>query len=227
MEHKYFIAVYTNEVKDYCDEEFFDNLYSLSGGEPVFVLDNTIEINYYNKLNAYFTERKFNNFRIDHLDIPEYPKESQFQRNVCSSVNSLRKMYLKDTDLPYFLIIESDVIPPIDLLEKFENTIVQLDTAQPDWGIAGGLYYQGFHNYDFDSTLTSLEKTHHCLSGCTVYKREVIEKYPFRYDPENLAPFPDALISYDAGKQFTLWNDHRIKCEHLHNQHGLRISKNL
>ena len=176
MEKNYFIAVYTNEVKDYCDAKFFDNLHSISRGQPAYVIDNTIEITYYNKLKDYFIENRYDNFRIHHLDIPEHPKESQFQRNVCNSVNNLRDIFLKNSVLPYFLIVESDVISPPDLLERFENSIGQLDISVPDWGIVGGLYYQGFHNYDFDTQSTFLEKTNHCLSGCTVYKRELIEK---------------------------------------------------
>jgi len=226
MENKFFIAVYTNEVKDYCDAEFFGNLHSISGGEPVFIIDNTINPIYCKKLRNRFVESGCDNFRIHHLYVPEHPKESQFQRNVCLSVNMLRDIYLNEFLLPYFLIIESDVIPPPDLLHKFEHAIRQLDKTEPHWGIIGALYYPGFHNYDFDTRITFLEKTNHCLSGCTVYKRELIEKYHFRFDPHNLGPFPDAFISYDSGTAYSLWNDHRIKCEHLH-INGVRISKNL
>jgi hypothetical protein len=224
-ENKYFIAVYTNIVKDYCEEQFFSNLFIISRGEPVFVIDNTLGDSYYNKLQWVFRERGYDNFSVFHLAVPEHPKESQFQRNVCDSVNFLRDMFLQQTNLPYFLIVESDVVSPADLLDRFEESTSRLNIQNPGWGIIGGLYYQGFHNYDFDSTQTSLERTGHCLSGCTLYKRELIEKYPFRYDPGNLGSFPDALISYDSGAAYSLWNEHRIKCDHLHNPvNGLRVS---
>ena len=226
MSNKFFIAVYTNEVKDYCDIVFFENLFLLSRGEPVFVADNTIEARYSEKLQAHFSERQYVNFTIEHLAIPEQPKESQFQRNVCDSANFLRDIYLNHFSAPYFLVIESDVLPPHGLLEMFDNAIMELDTTVTDWGIIGGIYYPGFHNYDFNSDAGFLERTNHCLSGCTVYKRELIEKYSFRYDPENLGPFPDALISIDAGQEYSLWNDHRIRCEHLH-VNGVRMSKAL
>jgi len=224
MENNYFIAVYTNEVKDYCDEQFFNNLHIVSRDQPVFVVDNTRGKSYFNKLKNLFSEKGYTNFWLQHIDIPEEPKQSQFQRNVCESVNQLRYIYLNQTQLPYFLIIETDVYSPVDLLEKFKRSINQLDREEPTWGILGGLYYQGFHNYNFDSSQTMLERTYHCLSGCTVYKRAVIEKYPFRYDPANLGPFPDAHISNDAGTEFSLWNDHQIRCDHLHNPiNGLRV----
>ena len=223
MSNKYFIAVYTNEVNDYCDEVFFDNLFCVSHGEQVQVIDNSIGDTYYVKLQNLFVQKGYDNFCINHLHVPEQPKESQFQRNVCDSVNNLRERFLRETGLPYFLILESDVVSPTDLLDKFEKSIGVLDIRNPDWGIIGGLYYQGFHNYDFDDRATSLERTHHCLSGCTIYKRELIEKYPFRYNPDDLGAFPDALISQDSGKEFSLWNEHKIKCEHVHNiLNGLR-----
>ena len=226
MRNKFFIVVYTNEVKDYCDTIFFENLFLVSEGEPVFVVDNTIGEGYYNKLQSHFLERQYNNFRIEHLHVPEQPKESQFQRNVCDSVNLLREAYLDQDSFPYFLIIESDVVSPPGLLEKFERAIAELDAAGINWGMIGAIYYPGFHNYEFQSDATFLENTHHCLSGCTVYKRELIKKYSFRHDPQNLGPFPDALISYDANREYTLWNDHRIRCEHLH-VNGVRLSRSL
>jgi len=226
MKHKFFTAVYTNEVKDYCDIPFFENLFLITGDAPVLIADNTGGTGYHNKLQKHFSDRRYNNFRIEHLNILEYPKQSQFQRNVCESVNFLRNIYLSNSSHPYFLIIESDVIPPKDLLEQFESAISELDLTEPGWGIVGAIYYRGFHNYDFDTRDTFLEGTNHCLSGCTVYKRELIRKYPFRYDPENLGPFPDAFICYDAGGEFTFWNDHRIKCDHLH-INGARMSRSL
>ena len=226
MRDKFFTAVYTNGVKDYCDIPFFENLFLLTGDAPVYIADNTFGTGYYNKLEKHFSERRYHNFRIEHLNIPEFPKQSQFQRNVCESVNFLRDIYLNSFANPYFLIIESDVIPPQGLLDKFDYAIRELDRTEPGWGIVGAIYYRGFHNYDFDICNTFLERTNHCLSGCTVYKRELICKYPFRYDPENLGPFPDAFICYDAGSEFTFWNDHRIKCDHVH-INGIRMSRSL
>lgn len=223
--HPYFIAVYTNQVKDYCDEEFFSNLHTVSRGAPVHVVDNTSGHAYYQVLNQLFRKNGYDNFHLLHLDVPEQPAKSCFQRSVCDSVNHLRNIYLQQTNLPYFLIVESDVIPPADLLDKLDNSMARLNNYDTDWGIIGGLYYAGFHHYDFDTRSTSLEKINHCLSGCTVYKRSLIEKFPFRYNPADLGPFPDAFICYDAGQEYSFYNEHQIRCEHLHNTlNGLRVS---
>ena len=217
----YFIAVYTNEVKDYCDELFFSNLLALKGKNYLGIVDNTIKAGYDKKLRKLAPTAA-----IKKLMVPKEPKISQFQRNVCESVNALRDDFLA-LDKPYFLTIESDVIPPVTLLESFDKSIEQLNltdtVAVKKWGALGALYYGGLH----DPELEGLHRTHHVLSGCTVYRRELIEKYPFRYDPDLLGAFPDALICHDAGKEYTFWNNHDIVCSHEHTAHGTRISKAL
>lgn len=216
MESKsnYFIAVYTNECKDYCDEKFFKRLGEIKQ-DPPYIIDNSTSLEYIDRLKKLAPWG-----HVKHINVPQEPVISRFQRNVTTSVNYLRDLFL-ETDKPYFLIIESDVLPPIGLLSIFNKAVANL--RNENWGILGGLYYDGFHDYN----LRLLNKTHHVLSGCTLYKREVIEKYPFRYDETNLGAFPDALISHDAGKEYSLWNDHDIQCQHLHTKHGTRMSKSL
>jgi len=225
--NKFFICSYTNKCKDYCDKQFLDRIKELKGSNPFTIVDNTERIEYVRRLRALAPWAS-----IHKVMTPTKPKNSRFQRNVTESVNYLRELFLA-SNLPYFLIIESDVIPPKDLLERLKKAIEHLNLRQSGviingesriylnpWGIIGGLYYKGFHNYE----LEGIKQTHHVLSGCTVYKRELIEKIPFRYDPENLGPFPDALISADSGKEYSLWNDHDIICDHLHAENGTRMS---
>lgn len=211
MENKYFIAVYTNEVKDYCEEEFFERVFEISKGViPVCVIDNSLDSRYTNRLNEINKNRS--NFHIAHLDISEEPKRTQFLRNVSESVLHLRSIFLSG-DYTYFIILESDVIPPKDLLDRFDKDIPLLDIISPTWGALGGIYYKGFHDYD----LGGLHQIHHVLSGCTLYKRDLIKKYPFRWSKENLGAFPDAWICKDAEKEYTFYNDHEIVCDHLFN----------
>lgn len=214
----YLIGIYTNEVKDYCDKDFIDNVYKLSQGRDVVLIDNSQSLRYYNRLLQLTDE--YDNFTVHHIEVPYDPKATLFHRNVTTSVLFLRDLFLKG-NYDYLFIIESDVFPPEDVIAKFEDSIKQIDDK--NLGILGGLYYVGFHNYK----LKGLQKTHHVLSGCTIYKRELIEKYPFRYDEKDLGPFPDAWICFDAGKEYSLWNNHDIICEHRHNVNGTRYSKPL
>lgn len=212
----YFIAIYTNIIKDYCDEKFFSRIYELSCGNPVHIVDNSYGTEYYDKLVKICP---YDNFKIYHIDVPIKPSQSRGQRNIEQSANFLRDIYLK-TDIPIFLVVESDVIPPVDLLDRFDNTVLPDDA-----GMLGALYYNG-HGFH-DLKLTGLQKKPHVLSGCTSYKRKLIEKYKFRYDEKELNSFPDALISRDSNKEFGLYDNHDIRCEHLHAKNGSRYSRNL
>lgn len=229
-ENDYFIAVYTNSVKDYCDEQFFQRILGLKGKNYLGIVDNSKGDKYMKRLRTLAPTAA-----IRHLDIDHNPRNSLFQRNVCESVNVLREDFLR-LNKDYFLIIESDVLPPVDLLPMLDKSIKYLDQLIPSiivegenrdyqgpWGSIGARYYEGFHDYE----LKGIHRTDHTLSGCTVYKRELIEKYPFRYNPESLAQFPDYWICHDSGYEYSLWNDHDIQCEHLHTKHGSRMSKSL
>jgi hypothetical protein len=219
-QNRFFICTYTARCKDYCDEKVFSQIYRLSNGSPVHVVDNSEGNDYTEELAAMFEH--YDNFHLYYLEVDELPKETRFHRSVAESVSFLRERFLK-TDLPYFLIIESDVLPPLDLLTRLEKSIERVEQTDPDWGAIGALYYNGFHDF---SKKSGLYKTHHTLSGCTVYNRKAIEKIPFRWSPDNLVPFPDAWWSYDAGQDFGLYNDHSIICRHLTNpETGTRYSR--
>lgn len=218
---KFFICTYTNRVKDYCDTEFYDNLHKLSKGHPIFIVDNTIDAGEYAGRIELLTKH-YANFSVNHLTVPKEPAESQFQRNVAESVNLCRDNFLR-SNCDHMIIVESDVLPPHDLLDKFEESALFLEGEK--WGIVGGIYYMGFHDYN----LQGIVSTHHVLSGCTMYNKELIKETPFRYHPDILGAFPDAWISGDAGnKGYKLWNNHDIICEHLSNPNtGNRYSGSL
>ncbi len=214
---KFFLAVYTNVVKDYVDTEFFSNLYKLSRGNPVVIVDNTLNGTYTDRIET--LTHAYPNFHVNWIMVPREPRVSQFQRNVTESVNFLRDEFLK-SDCDHMLIVESDVLPPIDVLDRLEESVTHLDQfAGSEWAIIGGLYYAGFHSYE----LTGLHQTHHCLSGCTLYNRSFLRDNPFRWNESNIGAFPDAWSSIDAqDKGFTIWNNHNIHCEHIEISRGNR-----
>lgn len=221
----FFIAIYTNEVKDYCHDRFFNNVKLLSKENQVNIIDNTkgdpaVDTNhYFHRISDTFQDHY--NVKITHLKIDQEPKKTLFHRNVAESVEYLRRAFL-NSDKKYFFIIESDVEPPVNVIEQLTKSINDLKDEK--WGGIGGLYYEGFHKFDEKE---GLSKECHVLSGCTVYSREMLQNYPFRYDENDLVPFPDALICYDAGKEYSFWNNNDIVCNHLHTPQGTRASKLL
>lgn len=216
---KIFLLVsYTCDRKSYCDKEFIENLEALAGDNPVLLVDNSSDDGtYFEKLKTLVTKAE-----VIRKSVPANPSNTRFQRSVADSVNYCRERFL-NSECDYMLIVESDVIPPVDLLSKFSDDIDVLDkkiTIGPErpWGILGALYYPGFHDY----TVEGLSQTHHVLSGCTVYRRSLLQRYPFRYSNENLGAFPNAWICVDSGWEYTLWNDHSIHCKHLNRIDGSR-----
>jgi hypothetical protein len=212
----FFIAVYTHEVKSYCDIEFFSNIanFALKDYE-LHVVDNTSHLEYTEKLKNICDSLGLKPESITHIDISEEPAISSFQRKVCDSVNFLRDKFL-ESGCKYFVIIESDVISPIDVLEKFLSVIDEGD-------IIGGIYYEGRHlNEWFDPEHNEIIDDV-VFSGCTLYKRDVIESIKFRIAQYDGVHFPDTIMSIDAcnaGYRRVLYTG--IKCKHSHAENGSR-----
>jgi len=213
---KFFIAVYTHEVKSYCDVEFFTNILKFTSKDyALHIVDNTEHEGYANKLKNICDNLCLKVDSITHLNIPPNPHNTNFHRKVRDSVNLLRDKFL-ESDCEYFLIIESDVITPSNVLEKFLDVINKAD-------LIGAIYYRTIHKDEwFNPEHCELISTN-VFSGCTLYKRNVIEKIAFRIDETDLASFPDSNMSLDAnrsGFKTALYTG--IKCEHAHSSCGTR-----
>lgn len=212
---KCFIAVYTCEAKAYCDEEFSTMLlaYSAQGAE-VHIVDNSQDQGQYaerlRELCPFAT--------VKHIHVP--PGPHYFLRAVTSSVNILRDDFLQSSK-SYFLIIESDVMPPVLLFDAFEPVANQAD-------IIGGLYYTGYHKDELwkmetQTLIPVTSEKEAVLSGCTLYSRPLLEHITFRYESHTPAAFPDAWMTMDA-----LATGHKachftgIKCRHAAKENGDR-----
>jgi hypothetical protein len=213
MKYKdFFIAIYTNDCKSYCDEQFFKNLFETDIEEATIrIVDNSLTPDYAKKLGN-LTGLGVVNIVVDRDDM-----KTLFLRNVTDSLKILRDYFLA-SNCKYFVILESDILPPVKWLDYFLEVIDKAD-------IIGGIYYSGFHSQEMFDNPEIFQTTNHALSGCTLYKREVIESIPFRWNNENLNAFPDAWICYDAveyGNNFKIANYSKIKCIHLHDVDGSR-----
>ncbi len=220
----FFIAVYTNECKKYCEKEFFGRLKEITDGTgaEISIVDNSIDEAYYEHLCELVGSLKFNvPVRIEHIDVDRADRETLFQRNVTESLTVLREQFLA-SDKIYFVTLETDIYPKdVNLFDNFLEVIEKAD-------IIGGVYYLGFHKPEaFDPTIKDLHPTHHVLSGCMLYKRKVIKKFPFRWSIENLGAVPDAWMSVDAGKKYKLADYYKIKCKHMVNTRGTRGQEEL
>lgn len=123
------------------------------------------------------------------------------------SVNYLRGQFLA-TDHDYFLIIESDVIPPVTAVKRLVSSM----NYNHDYGIIGGVYYHGIH--EFDSR--SLVEEDCVFSGCSIYRRELLEEVAFSWDINVAGCFPDSCMKYDAIQNgWKVGNIHNLQCQHI------------
>jgi len=216
----YLLSTYTHEVKSYCDEIFFERFLSYDCDK--IVVDNSQGMEYTDRL------RDLTELNVMHVDVPKEPQRTRFLRNVTDSANAVRSKFLEGR-CKYLIIIESDVLPPVNLLTLFDEAMGMADDLPfGKWAAIGGLYYAGFHNFRGAGKI-ELEKTHHVLSGCTVYSRDIIEQFPFRWDWENVGAFPDAWICDDINRNtdMSLYNYKKIICEHMTNREGRRGHEDL
>lgn len=212
MYEKVMIGSYIHECKRYCSDKFFKTLLdSNTGNAQITVIDNSETKDFSNELNRKYGKH---NIEIIHMTVPRIDKKTQFHRNVTESVNYLRRLFI-DGDYDYLVLLESDVLPrDKEWLSYFFDVIDKGD-------IIGGLYYQGFGGHEhLNDDVIDVIPVYHVLSGCTLYKRDVIATIPFRYDKESLNSFPDALMSIDAGAMdYRLINYTRIRCDHKRGGH--------
>jgi hypothetical protein len=211
----YFIAIYTHQCKSYCHNKFYDNLKHLDYNDySINIVDNTtVSDKYYAQLSSTFFDIDNLSFNIHKISIDQEPEEGRFHRSIVESVNFLRDRFLT-TDAKYFVIIESDVIVPKNLLNLFDEVV------DSEYSAIGGIYYNNYHQKEwFDSSHCELLDHSNgptLLSGCTLYKRDVIERFSFRYEQSNLYAFPDTCICNDMmNAKMRLANYTKIKCQHL------------
>jgi hypothetical protein len=202
---KVFLAIYTNEAKQYCDEDFYENISTLLYDKvTTCVVDNSKTTDYLERVKGICEDNDIN-ARYKFIEVED--GQHRFQRSVLKSVEYLRKVFLT-TDCDYFLIIETDVIPPDGTIRKMVKTM----NDNPDYGAIGCVYYNGIHSF----TDEYLVEEDCVFSGCTMYRREMLEDIPFTWYVHNEGCFPDSCMKQDA--VYAGWrvgNIRNIHCKHI------------
>ena len=172
---------------------------------------------------------------IASFDIP-VQKDTYFpelKERIVHSRNILRQKVL-DGDYDYFLSLEQDVIPPIDVIERL---------LEHKKDVVSGVYYTvyyfngepkvrpliwkdvpsepekmqfmgeearlGMQNPD----VPQLHKIKRCGLGCVLISKKVLEKVKFRNHPQTFDDFQFCGDAINAG--FELFADVSIQCQHL------------
>ena len=183
---KVLVAIPTYEGKDYIFHENFKCIKALQYPNWDYIyIDNSPTMDYYLKLRR-------RGAKVAHV-----PRGSNSRQALCNSQNYARKKCL-DEGYDFLMFIESDLLPPPESIQRLVNH---------DQRIVGAVYYIGhevkvpciFFKY-FDETKNSyatrlislkevptflfkgLQKVHGMGLGCTLIRRDLVERFPFWHD---------------------------------------------
>jgi len=202
---KVLVGVCTYEGKDYIWPEFKKGVENLTYPNfDVMIVDNSKGNAYSRKLKK---DCKENGFMVKHIT---RAKNSRIAH--ADSLNTIRDYFL-DNDYEYMLLLESDILPPVDIIQR------QIATGK---SVVGAIYFIGhawdpkrapkaclFDNVDGKSTriLTreegwsmygkGVQPIHGCGIGCTLVHKNVIEQFKFWWHLSNPPKHADVLFFAD------------------------------
>ncbi len=226
---KVLVGCPTADAYAYCIEEYAKKVKELSyKNYDVLIADNSKDDNYKKRMEALG------------LKVIKGPHLPDVRERVIHSRNMIREVLLKNK-YDYFLSLEQDVIPPLDVIERL------MRHQQP---IVSGVYYKEFVvTYKLKgkpikttkkimplicTLLPGMEHTdraHLCSAeevagnkffkirgaglGCILIHRSILEHVAFRSDVER-GTFDDLCFSNDMYKKnIPMYVDTSVKCRHL------------
>lgn len=222
---KVLVFTVTYEGKDYCFDEFKQQVSQLSYPEEYFQhvwIDNSESLDYYNKLKS------------EGLDVHRVERGNNAREALSRSQNYARRLAI-DGDFDYILSIESDILGiPADIIQRLiknskdvvgcfyhigppEHRLgcVTINKKGAD-GLNGTRLVTMKETKELE-VIDGLFPVNGCGLGCTLISREVFKDIVFMYYPE-LKAFSDVFFANDVWRNgFTIFLDSSIKLEHLNN----------
>jgi len=216
---KILVGCPTSAHKAYCLKEYAAGIKALHGEFDVLVVDNTRGDDYLQEIKS------------AGLPAAKGPWMDGARDRIVASRNILRRKAL-DEGYDYFLSLEQDVIPPVDLIARMlahkkeivsgiytkEYTLVseqgkelRKEERPLVWVLDGKIRQLQMSELApprlIQAILTGL--------GCILIHRSVLENVEFRWSPDRKG-FDDAFFCQDAQKAgFRIWADTGILCKHL------------
>lgn len=210
--------------------------------KEVCICDNSDNLLYYSHLlNTY---KEFSFLRVN-------PKNKTIAQTICESYNKLVEFAIKK-ECHYIMVIESDIFPPFNIIERLINANVQVISAMYHVGIGSksSLLLQRVHEdmlvtsangslilkvdslIDGDDILFvdgSIKEIFACGLGCTLIHASIFANIPFRYSNEDNY-FNDTFFYIDLFQRGIKNFVHTgIVCEHRNiqwdKQEALKINK--
>jgi len=200
------LAAPTSKHKDYCFDNWARHIKKLTYSVDILIVDNTDDRGIYAK------SKIAKHFPVMHIN-PK-PEEDNFNL-VCRSQNIIRNFFLaKEYD--YLFMLESDHFPPYNVIEYmlvkrkrivslpyFIGTAFKSKILQFDMEDFGDHRQSKVMNPDktFVQWDGKLKPKHQTGLGCTLIRREIMEKIKFRIPEDNsIAAHSDVYFHQDLRK---------------------------
>jgi hypothetical protein len=222
---KILIACPTADIKDYCFDEWLSNVNNFTYSNfEIMVCDNSQERDYYIDLkNRYKNQDNIFFHRVT---------PSQFNlsyKHILAKSHDRCRLYALENNFDYLLHLESDVFPPINVIERLLDAQKKIVGAMyfieqgeqsklmvqqiEDWGID---HRETFNLEENDILLVDgeLKKVFSCGLGCVLIDKSILKEVPFRYE-EGASVHPDSFFYADLDlKNIPVYLDTSILCEH-------------
>jgi GT2 family glycosyltransferase len=218
---KILVACPVADVKGYCFDEWIIKANNLTyENKDIFVVDNSENREYYDSIKS-----KYENVSFARVNPKQYPS---FKSALAKSHDTIREKVLKD-DYDYLLHLESDVFPPIDIIErliehkkKIVGALYHIELGEQSKLMVQELESFGIEHretFNLDETDLSfvdgkVKRVFSCGLGCILIHRSILEEVEFRYE-EGSPVHPDSFFFADINqKGFPVYVDTDIYCEH-------------
>lgn len=224
MDEKVFISCAVNSRKEYCADEYFQNIRNITyPNKQYYFSDNSIDPNYSVTLMEKY------GFEVGYIN----PKGLSNVMYMCNSMNQcLQKFLASDCDL--WLMLEEDNICPMDIVEQLishDKMVVAapyfINTGKDSILLKGEMedtYGEQTNRVplqwkeDYRKFNGKLTKCPTVGFGCTLVRRIIFEDYKF-YANEKQKAHCDTMWSFDLHEAgIDVYVDSSIICEHKNQQ---------
>lgn len=207
----------TSDKKIYCQDDFISNIKSFSYPHTNLIVDNSEERKNYKRI-----------MKDDVNAIHIKPNNKPIYAVLAESHEELRKYAIRN-NFDYLLHLESDVFPPVDIIQRLliHNLPIVSAMYMIDFGKDSHLMSQEIEELgqlretrnlkdgqDLININGGLQKTFHCGLGCVMIRRDVLEQIEFRWE-QGATIAPDGMFAFDTDALgIQKFIDTSILCDH-------------
>lgn len=220
MFKKILISAPTAKSKNYCFEEWLDNVMKFTYPNfEIRLFDNTpdggINANILNKIyeTKYGYDEKFKCVNSLVLNKVSHKRMDSVIERMCMSHNDCRNHTLRNEKYDYLLHLETDVMPKANIIEellfqkkqvigatyfidngKDRRPMIQLPVLDSNKKVIGVHGLKSNQNYFLDGTVKNV---FHVGLGCVLIDKKTLNKINFRY-VKNDSHHPDSYFARDC-----------------------------